>query len=75
MNEIIAQEGMWLTQANLVNESERGFWKRLFLAVSLTSADFTEWSDEQKAQWEEEHPIVPSDEISDTEALDIITGR
>lgn len=57
MNEIIAQEGLWLTQANLADEGDRQFWRRLYPAVSLTSADFTEWTDAQKAQWEAEHPI------------------
>lgn len=46
---------MWLTQATLDNESERGFWKRLSPAYSLTEADFTQWTDAQKAEWEEEH--------------------
>ena len=73
--EIIAKEGHWLTQTELKDGEQRQFFRRIYLAVSLTEDDFTEWSDEQKAQWEAEHPIVPSDEISDTEALDIITGR
>lgn len=70
----MANEGMWLTQANPAKDSERTFVKAV---ASFGDVDFlfTEWSDEQKAQWEAEHPIVPSDEISDTEALDIITGR
>ena len=54
--ELIAKDGYWLTQANLENESERGFWKKMHLAHSLTDADFTEWSDEQKEAWEAEHP-------------------
>ena len=54
--ELIAKDGMWLTQANLDNEAARNFWKRMHLAYSLTEADFAEWSDEQKAEWEKEHP-------------------
>ena len=54
--ELIAKDGFWLTQANLENEAERNFWKRLYPARSLTAEDFTEWSDEQKAKWEREHP-------------------
>lgn len=55
MEEIIAKEGMWLTQAYL-NEGEiRSFWKRLYPAISLTKDDFVEWSDEQKQEWETEH--------------------
>lgn len=53
--EIIAQEGKWLTQANLEHEQERTFFKRCFPADGLTSADFAQWTDEQKAQWEEAH--------------------
>ncbi len=55
MKELIASEGKWLTQANLENEEERIFARRLYPAVSLTEADFTEWTDAQKAEWEEEH--------------------
>lgn len=54
--ELIAKEGKWLTQANLTNESERGFWKRLYPAYTLTENDFEEWTNEQKEQWENEHP-------------------
>ena len=50
--EIIAQEGKWLTQANLDHEQERIFAKRLYPAASLSEADFTQWTDEQKADWE-----------------------
>jgi len=54
--ELIAKEGYWLTQANLENEEERNFWRRLYPAHSLTAEDFTEWSNSQKAEWEREHP-------------------
>ena len=52
--EIIATEGMWLTQAHIENENERGFWKRLYPAKSLTKDDFVEWSDVEKEKWEEQ---------------------
>lgn len=55
--ELIANEGYWLTQKNLEDEKERGFWKRMYLAHSLTADDFTEWTDAQKAEWEREHPV------------------
>lgn len=74
MNTRTANEGMWLTQANPAKDSERTFAKAVAGFADLDSL-FTEWSDEQKAQWEQEHPIEPSDEISDTEALNIITGQ
>lgn len=73
--ELIANEGHWLTQKNLSDEWERMFWKRLYPAASLTEDDFEQWSDEQKALWEAEHPVDHNDEISEGEALDIITGR
>lgn len=55
MKELIASDGKWLTQANLENEDERIFARRLYPAVSLTEADFTQWTDAQKAQWQEAH--------------------
>ena len=53
--ELNATQGMWLTQANLKEDEQRGFWKKMYLAYSLTPNDFTEWTDEQKSTWEEEH--------------------
>lgn len=52
MNEIIANEGMWLTQASLDNERDRIFAKRLYPAASLSASDFVEYTDAQKAAWE-----------------------
>lgn len=75
--ELIARDGCWLTQKHLSNEWDRGFWKRLYLAVSITEDDFVEWTDGQKEQWKTEHPEDKryEDEISDTEALNIIIGH
>lgn len=53
--EITAREGMWLTQATLKEDEQRGFWKKMHLAYSLTQDDFIEWTDSQKSAWEEEH--------------------
>ena len=55
--ELIAHKNKWLTQATLENESERGFWKRMHLACSLSKDDFVEWTDAQKTEWETEHPV------------------
>lgn len=52
MNEIIANEGMWLTQASLDNERDRIFAKRLYPAASLSASDFVEYTDAQKTAWE-----------------------
>ena len=54
--ELIAQKGKWLTQANLENETDRDFYKRIHLAHSLTAEDFVQWTDAAKARWEDEHP-------------------
>lgn len=55
MKERIAQEGNWLTQANLAENEERQFWTKVSGYGDLDNL-FTEWSDEQKAEWEREHP-------------------
>lgn len=73
--EIIANEGYWITQKNISNEWDRGFWKRLYPASSLSVDDFEQWTDGQKEHWESEHPADQNTEISDSEALNIITGK
>lgn len=55
--ELIAKDGMWLTQANLADEAERGFWKRMHLAHSLSAEDFRDATDEEKQAWEKDHPV------------------
>ncbi len=72
--ELIATEGHRLTQKVLKDGEQRQFFRRIYLAVSLTEDDFEEWTDEQKEAWEaEEHPTA--EDIPAEEALDIITGR
>lgn len=72
MNTKTAQEGKWLTQATLTDESARTFAKEVAGFGDL-DALFTEWSDEQKIEWESQPH--PSDEITAEEALEIITGQ
>lgn len=67
MKERTAHKGYWLTQATLEDEASRTFAKKVAGFGNL-DALYVEWTDEQKEQWE---PPV-SDEISDTEALNII---
>lgn len=55
MNKRKASEGMWLTQSQLTEEEGRIFVKEVAGYGDLDNL-FTEWSDEQKTQWEEEHP-------------------
>lgn len=55
MKEIIAQDGHWLTQATINNDTERIFVKSVSGFGDIENL-FAEWSDEQKAEWEREHP-------------------
>lgn len=55
MKERIANEGMWLTQANLEDETARTFFKECAGFGNLDEL-FIEVSDEYKQEWEEEHP-------------------
>lgn len=52
MNTRKASKGMWLTQATLESEESRTFATE---ACGFGNLDelFTEWTDAQKAQWEE----------------------
>lgn len=51
---ITSQEDMWLTQANLEDETQRSFFKKVAGYGDLETL-FTEWTDEQKSAWEEQH--------------------
>lgn len=55
MNTRTPSAGYWLTQANLAENEERQFWTSVSGYGNLETL-FTEWSDEQKAEWEAEHP-------------------
>lgn len=55
MKERIAQEGFWLTQANIEDEASRTFARKVCGYGDLDSL-FVEWSNSQKAEWEREHP-------------------
>jgi len=55
MNTRQATTGNWLTQASLDNEMDRIFVKEACGYGDLDNI-FAEWSDEQKAEWEKEHP-------------------
>ena len=56
-----ANNGNWLTQAELEDEASRTFAKKVCGYGDLDSL-FTEWSDEQKAEWEREHLQEENDE-------------
>lgn len=55
MKERTAPAGYWLTQATLEDEADRQFWTKVCGYGDL-DALFTLYTDEQKAQWEAEHP-------------------
>lgn len=54
MKERTANEGHWLTQATLEDEAQRSFFKKVAGYGDLETL-FTEWTDEQKNAWEEQH--------------------
>ena len=49
-------DGMWLTQKQIEDESKRGFSQLMFLGINDTPDNYVEWTDEQKEQWEHDHP-------------------
>lgn len=55
MNKRKASEGMWLTQSVLQEEEGRIFVKEVAGYGDLDNL-FTEWTDSEKEEWEEEHP-------------------
>lgn len=50
--ELAADEGKFLTQVSVENESERMF---ILVACTAHPEQWDEWSAEQKEAWEEEH--------------------
>lgn len=53
LNIITAQEGMWLTQSSIKDETLRIFSKKVYNPTS----EWKEVTDEFKVQWEEEHKV------------------
>ena len=54
MKEIIANEGFWLTQITIENEENRIFVRKVAGFGNLNEI-YTQWTDEQKSAWEEQH--------------------
>lgn len=48
--------GLWLTQATLADEDARIFSQLMFLGINDEPSNYTEWTEQQKEQWEREHP-------------------
>ena len=53
LNIIEAQDGMWLTQSFLKDETLRVFSKKVFNPMN----NWEEVTDDFKTQWESEHPV------------------
>ena len=53
LNIIEAQDGMWLTQSFLEDETSRVFSKKVFNPMN----NWEEVTDDFKKQWEAEHPV------------------
>lgn len=53
LNILTTQEGMWLTQSSIKDETLRVFSKKVYNPTGR----WEEVTEEFKAQWEEEHPI------------------
>ena len=49
-------EGLWLTQKVLKDENERKFSDLMWLGISDSPDNYAEWTEEQKEQWEHDHP-------------------
>ena len=62
MKERIAQDGYWLTQATIEDEASRTFARKVAGFGDIDNL-FVEWSNEQKEQWESEHPVETPEEI------------
>jgi len=64
MNTRKASAGKWLTQATLEQEDSRTFATEVCGYGNLAEL-FTEWTDEQKQEWEQAHPAeLPEVELN-----------
>lgn len=59
MNELNAKDGMWLTQIEC-EESQRAFLKHI-KGVRATYEYWRDATNEEKEQWEQEHPAPEVD--------------
>ena len=53
LNILTAQEGMWLTQSSIKDDTLRVFSKKVYNPTD----GWVEVTDEFKTQWEAEHPV------------------
>lgn len=60
--QLFAEDGMFLTQANIANESERTFCTTACIPLTMNESAWTEWTELMKQRWEREHPIEEEEE-------------
>ncbi len=54
---LFAEKRMFLTQADIEDESERTFCTIACIPLTMSESAWTEWTQAQVEQWQEEHPI------------------
>ena len=52
MKQIVADEGLWLTQASVGDGTDRVFSKQVFMPDGASEEAWTQWTDAQKTEWE-----------------------
>lgn len=60
--QLFAEDGMFLTQANIEDESERAFCTIACIPLTMDESTWTEWTELMKQRWEREHPIEEEEE-------------
>ena len=53
---------MFLTQANIANESDRTFCTTACIPLTMNESAWTEWTELMKQRWEREHPVEEEEE-------------
>lgn len=66
--EISADEGKFLTQAELEIEDERIF---ILVACTIHPEEWVEWTTKQREAWENEHPLDMNEVITNEEEEEI----
>lgn len=61
LNILTAQEGMWLTQSSIKDETLRVFSKKVYNPTD----GWVEVTEEFKTQWEAEHPVDLPEEMAE----------
>lgn len=62
-------EGLWLTQKEVAEETNRIFSQLMYLGVNDSPDNYTEWTQEQYDAWQEEYHPAPEPEVETTDEL------